>query len=78
VAVEGQGLVLGEDVDLAQAGVDAVGEGDVDDAVVAAERDCRLGAIAGQWKEAFSGSSRKQNSKCVSHVHCLDQILVQR
>ncbi len=37
VAVEGERLVLGEDVDVAEVGVDAVGEGDVDDAVLAGE-----------------------------------------
>ena len=47
VAIEGERLVLGEDVNVAQVGVDAVGEGDVDDAVLAAERNGRLGAIAG-------------------------------
>ena len=39
VAVERERLVLGEDVDVAQIGVDAVGEGDVDDAVLSGEGD---------------------------------------
>ena len=69
VPVERERLVLGEDEDLAQAGVDAVGEGDVDDAVVPAKGHGRFGAIAGEREEPFSGSARKQNSKCVSHVH---------
>ncbi len=70
VPVERERLVLGEDEDLAQAGVDAVGEGDVDDAVVPAKGHGRLGAIAGKGKEPFSGPARKQYSKCVSHVRC--------
>ncbi len=48
VAIEGERLVLGEDVDLAQSGVDAVGEGYVDDAVDAAEGDSGFGAVAGE------------------------------
>jgi hypothetical protein len=71
MAVERERFVLGEDVDMAQVGVDAVGERDVDDAVVPAKRDCGLGTIAGERKESFSGSSGKQNSKCVSHVHLI-------
>jgi hypothetical protein len=55
--------------DLAQAGVDAVGEGDVDDAVVTAEGHSRFGAIAREGEEAFSRAARKQYSKRISHVH---------
>ena len=47
VPVERERLVLGENEDPAQAGVDAVGERDIDDAVVAAEWNCRFGPIAG-------------------------------
>ena len=48
VAIEGERLVLGEDVDLAQVGVDAVGKGYVNNAVDAAKGDSGLGAVAGQ------------------------------
>ena len=48
VAVQADGLVLGQDEDLAEVGVDAVGEGEVDDPVDPAERDRRLGPVAGQ------------------------------
>ncbi len=68
VAVERERLVLGEDVDVAQVGVDAVGEGDVDDAVLAGEGDGRLGAIAGQGEEPFAGTTGKQNAKRISHI----------
>ena len=68
VAVQRERLVLGEDVDLAQAGVDAVGECDVDDAVVAAKGYRRFGAIAGERKEPFARATRQQYSECVSHV----------
>ena len=47
VPVERQRLVLGEDVNPAQARVDAVGERDVNDAVVPSEGHRRLGAITG-------------------------------
>jgi hypothetical protein len=59
VAIEREGFVLSEDEDAAEAGVDAVGESDIDDAVVAAKGDCGLGAIAGEGEEAFSGSARQ-------------------
>ena len=68
VAVERERLVLGEDVDVAQVGVDAVGEGDVDDAVLAGEGDGGLGAIAGEGEEPFAGTTGKQDAKRISHV----------
>ena len=65
--VERERLVLGEDEDPAQAGVDAVGERDVDDPVVPAEGHGRLGAVAGQRKEPFPGAACKQNTQvCLS------------
>jgi len=68
VAVQRECLVLGENEDFAEAGVDAVGEGDVDDPVMPPEGDRRFGAIAGERKEPFASSSRKQYSKRISHV----------
>ena len=68
VAVQRQRLVLGEDVNVAQVGVDAVGERDVDDAVVAAESDRRLGAVAGQGIQALPCSSGQQHSQRVFHL----------
>ncbi len=44
VVVERAGVVLGQDDDVVDVRVDAVGEGEVDDAVLAAERHSRLGA----------------------------------
>ena len=76
VAVEREGLVLGEDVDVAQVGVDAVGEGDVDDAVLAGEGNGRLGAIAGQGKESFAGTTGKQNTERISHILTLSSACV--
>ena len=68
VAVEREGLVLGEDVNAAQAGVDAVGERDVDDAVVAAEGNGRLGAVTREREETFAGAAGQQHSECVFHI----------
>ena len=48
VTDQGMGLVLGEYADAAQAGVDAVGQGEVDDAVLAAEGHGGLGPPLGQ------------------------------
>ena len=67
VAVERERLVLGEDVDPAQVGVDAVGERDVDDAVDAAEGDGGFGAVAGEGIEPFSRASSQQDSQRVFH-----------
>ena len=73
VAVQRQRLVLGEDVDVAQVGVDAVGERDVDDAVDAAEGDRRLGAVAGQGIQALPRASRQQDSQRVFHRLSVDE-----
>ena len=67
VPVQRERLVLGQDVNVAQVGVDAVGEGDVDDAVLAGEGHGRLGAVAGQGKEPFASATCKQHPERVSH-----------
>ena len=69
VPVERQRLVLGEDVDAAQIGIDAVGKGDVDDAVLAAKGNRRLGAIARERKQPFAGSARQKYAQSVFHRH---------
>ena len=47
VPVQRQRFVLGKNVDATQIRVDAVGKGNVDDAVDTAEGDCGLGSITG-------------------------------
>jgi hypothetical protein len=47
---------------VAQIGVDAVGQGDVDDAVLAGEGHRRLCTIAGEWEKPLSGPTGKQNA----------------
>jgi hypothetical protein len=58
---------LREDVDAAQIGVEAVGEGDVDDAVHATKRDGRLGTVASEGIEALTGSAGEKDSESVFH-----------
>src|SRR5262249_47474499 len=48
VPVQADGLVLGQHQDLAEVGVDAVGQGEVDDPEDPPERDRRLGPVARQ------------------------------
>jgi hypothetical protein len=57
VAVERKSLVLRKDINVTEVGVDAVGKCDVDDAVLAGERDCRLGAIACERKKPLTGTT---------------------
>ncbi len=71
VAVERESLVLGEDVDVAKVGVDAVGEGDVDDAILAGEGNGWLCAISGKGKEPFASTTGEQNTKGISHIFSL-------
>lgn len=54
VPVEGGGVVLREHINLPQAAVDAVGDGDVHQAVNPANRYRRLGAELGQRMEALA------------------------
>ena len=61
VAVQALGLVLGGDEDLPEAGVDAVGEREVDDPVGAAEGDRGLGAVAGQGIEPLARAPRQEH-----------------
>ncbi len=51
VALEGQGLVLGQKGDPAQAGVEGVGQAEIDDPIGAEKGHGRLGPIAGQGIE---------------------------
>jgi hypothetical protein len=60
VAIERQSFVLGHDVDMTQTGVDAVGKGYIDDAVLPGEGDSGFGSITSQRKKALSGATCKQ------------------
>ena len=54
---EAVGLVLGGDADAADAGIERVAEGEVDDAAFAAEIDGGFGAIVGQFLQARAAAA---------------------
>ena len=58
-------LYCERDEDAAEAGVDAVAEGEVDDAVGAAEVDRRFGAFLGQGIESFADPAGQHDHECV-------------
>ena len=51
IRVEGQGAVLGQHAHGVEAGVDAVAEGEIDDPVLAAEGNGRLGHVGGEYAQ---------------------------
>ena len=65
VPVERQRLVLGGDEDAAQAGIDAVAEGKVDDPVRPAEIHRRFRAIFRQRIEPFAGAASEDDDEAV-------------
>ena len=67
VAVEAEGLVLGEDEDAAQVAVDAIGQRDVDDAVDAAEGHGGLGAVARERPQALALAAGQQDTDGIAH-----------
>src|SRR5271166_420189 len=67
VAIERERLVLGEDVDAAQIGVETVGKSDINDAIHSAEGDGGLGAVAGERVQALSSAAGKKDSESVFH-----------
>src|SRR5277367_6422882 len=67
VTIEAERFVLGEDEDAAQIAIQAIGKGDVNDAVDAAEGDGGLGAIASEGPKAFALATGQQDRKCVAH-----------
>ena len=70
VLVQGEAAVLGEDVDAPDAGVDAVGQGEIDDLIEAAEGDGRLGLVPGQGKEALAlAAGHDDGGELLEDVH---------
>ena len=67
VAVEAERFVLGEDEDAAQVAIEAVREGEVDDAIDAAERDGGLGAVARERPEPLALAAGQENTDRVAH-----------
>src|SRR6266851_3648472 len=68
VAVKAESLVLGEDENAAEIRIDAVREGDVDDAIECAERNSGLGAVASERPEALALASGKENYDGIPHI----------
>src|ERR1700676_2414206 len=68
MAAEAESFVLSESEDAAQAGVDAIGKGDIDDPVQGAEGNGGFGAIAGERPQAFALASGEKNSNGVAHI----------
>src|SRR6516164_5115264 len=68
MAVEGERLVLGDHENAAQVGVHAVGKGDVDNAIDAAERHGRLGTITREREKTLARpSGQETNQRIVNH-----------
>ena len=67
VPVQRQSLVLSENVNAPQIGIDAVGQSNVDNAVDAAEGHRGFGAVASERIQTFARTAGQQNSKmCLS------------
>ena len=67
VAIEAEGFVLRQDEDAAQIAIDAIGKGDVDDAVDAAEGHGGLGAVARERPQPLALAARQQNADGIAH-----------
>ncbi|MNZ99374.1 hypothetical protein D3C78_1186940 [compost metagenome] len=75
VTQQAVGLVLGHHTHPADAGVDAVGEDEVDDAELAAEMNRRLGAVVGQLLQAAAASPcEHQGHTLVQQLPCFGSI----
>ena len=63
VPVQRGGVELGQHIDVADAGVEAVADGDIDQPVFAAERDGGFGAVLGQGEEPFARAAAHDDSE---------------
>ena len=71
---QGVGLVLGQYTDSAHTGVDAVGQGEIDDAHVAAEGNRRLGPLGGETTQSGAAASGQNQRQGVAR-HRADETL---
>ena len=67
MAVEAERLVLRENENAAQVAIHAIGKRDIDDAVNAAERDGRFGAVARERPKPLALAAGQQHSDRVAH-----------
>lgn len=66
--VQAHGLVLREDQHFAQAAIQAIGQGEIDDAVGASERHRRLGSISGQGFQPRPLATCQNDGQDINHV----------
>src|SRR5262245_1829481 len=67
VTMEADAEVLGEDVDALDAAVDAVGNGDIDEAILAGDGYGRFASLHGQWIKAGSAPAAEYQADHVLH-----------
>jgi hypothetical protein len=68
MAVEAEGFVLRENENAAQVGIDAIGKGDVNNAIKGAKGNGGFGAIARERPQALALASCEEYSDGVAHV----------
>lgn len=68
MAVEGLTVELCKRVDLADAGIDAIADRDVNQAIIAAQGNCRLGTGEGQGLQACAGAAAKDDGQYTLHA----------
>src|ERR1043166_204734 len=68
MSVQRRGIELGQKINAAQAGVDAIGNGNIDEAILSRQWRGRLGAVAGQRKKAGALSAAHDHRKHVAGV----------
>ena len=68
VPMQGGGVELGEQVNAPQTGVDAVGDGDIDQAILAGQRHSRFGALLGQREQARALAATHDHREHVAGV----------
>src|SRR5690606_31790853 len=66
VFAEAVGLILGEDIDEAKAGIEAVGQGEIHDAEPPAEGNGGLGLPVRQVHETVAAPARKDDGQCLA------------
>ena len=69
MAVQRDRIELGQHGNIVDAGVDAVADGDIDQAVFAGDRDGRLGPVAGERVQARAAPTAHDDAEDI--VECL-------
>ena len=77
VAQERMGFVLREHADFFQVGIEAVGQGEIDNAPIAAEIHRGLGAAVGHFVQTRAPPARQyQHQRVVGNIHCVRRAAV--